>query len=625
MKKMLRKKEEGAVMVFVALLMVVLLAFTALAIDFGTAYYQRQKLQTACDAAALAGVQYLPNTTKAETVAREYLAANFEHGVTTSVEFLDSNQKIRVTADFKSATTFGQILGSKNIDVTTRAAAGTKTITKSNGEFPYLLYSQGDLKMNLGGKAHINGAVHANGAVEYQCQDGEGAVGQISAGGAVKISSGDIYVGSGDDKLRYSIYKWTGSSFQKVSASTTEFDSDISSGNISDYYLIPVGTFYTASGSPVNSWNINSSNMNDTYYADSARTKESPIYPLSAVTDVVKKEKFTDWDNDAPLKTIKNLQKQCEDKIDDIVSGYVHAQADLAGHPGTAQSDSYIETSHSDSGKVKINTINNDSKYHTISGTVTQNASRIDVEGPGQQKLQIAGSGKLKINDILFNSTSLNNKNNNTVLVVDDSGSGGGSSSDGNGLYVNPSVKVETGNIYSYGSLGVGRYSDDPTTFVINGDVYCDGNLCIEGCTVNGNIFATGSISIKNCAINGFLGADGNISYTGVPSSAVAYTESNPNTLAVYSRNKNVNFIAANGNPPQYVAGIVLAMKGHASLFGDFKFYGNVIADEITDTAGSAWEAYPLSALPNYKDIKDKVINGGGGSPITETTYVLVE
>ena len=71
--------------------MVELLAFTALAIDFGTAYYQRQKLQTACDAAALAGVQYLPDTTKAESVARDYLAANFNNTVTASVEFLDSN------------------------------------------------------------------------------------------------------------------------------------------------------------------------------------------------------------------------------------------------------------------------------------------------------------------------------------------------------------------------------------------------------------------------------------------------------------------------------------------------------------------------------------------------------
>ncbi|MGI6728514.1 MAG: pilus assembly protein TadG-related protein [Anaerovoracaceae bacterium] len=62
------QKEEGAVVVIVALSMVVLLGFSALAIDMGFAYNKASDLQNALDSAALAAVQELPadNTTSQE-------------------------------------------------------------------------------------------------------------------------------------------------------------------------------------------------------------------------------------------------------------------------------------------------------------------------------------------------------------------------------------------------------------------------------------------------------------------------------------------------------------------------------------------------------------------------------
>src|ERR1700743_686014 len=50
-----RRRERGAVSVLVALSMVVLLGFAALGVDYGYLAYSQRRLQSATDAAALAG------------------------------------------------------------------------------------------------------------------------------------------------------------------------------------------------------------------------------------------------------------------------------------------------------------------------------------------------------------------------------------------------------------------------------------------------------------------------------------------------------------------------------------------------------------------------------------------
>lgn len=53
--------ERGATLITVALMLVVLLSFLALAVDVGAGYVERRRLQSVADAAALAGVQVLVN------------------------------------------------------------------------------------------------------------------------------------------------------------------------------------------------------------------------------------------------------------------------------------------------------------------------------------------------------------------------------------------------------------------------------------------------------------------------------------------------------------------------------------------------------------------------------------
>ena len=68
--------ERGQILALVALALVVLLGICAFAIDVGYAYYAKRQLQSATDAAALAGAQDLPNGATAISTATSYAAAN---------------------------------------------------------------------------------------------------------------------------------------------------------------------------------------------------------------------------------------------------------------------------------------------------------------------------------------------------------------------------------------------------------------------------------------------------------------------------------------------------------------------------------------------------------------------
>ena len=68
--------ERGQILPIVALALVALLGIAAFAIDVGYAYYAKRQLQSATDAAALAGAQDLPTVATAIATATSYAAAN---------------------------------------------------------------------------------------------------------------------------------------------------------------------------------------------------------------------------------------------------------------------------------------------------------------------------------------------------------------------------------------------------------------------------------------------------------------------------------------------------------------------------------------------------------------------
>ncbi len=106
-----RREEGGYVLVTVALVTTILLLFTGLTVDFGSWYNRAAEIQRAADAAALAGVVWMPEYDVARTVAFDTAKKNgFEHGVggieVVVEEVEGNNRQLKVTITDTSAPQF---------------------------------------------------------------------------------------------------------------------------------------------------------------------------------------------------------------------------------------------------------------------------------------------------------------------------------------------------------------------------------------------------------------------------------------------------------------------------------------------------------------------------------------
>jgi len=122
------KSEYGAVTVIVALSLVALMMVTALAIDVGSLYEERRHLQTVADAAALAGVQELPDDVDgAIDKAIEYglrCGLNINYDDVVVGYYLATNDKITVNAINPNAPLyFARVIGMSETQVAASATA----------------------------------------------------------------------------------------------------------------------------------------------------------------------------------------------------------------------------------------------------------------------------------------------------------------------------------------------------------------------------------------------------------------------------------------------------------------------------------------------------------------------
>jgi hypothetical protein len=117
-------RDAGYIAVVTVILAPVIFGVAALTIDVGNWYFEAQKIQRAADAAALAGVTFMPgNLTAARSQALTTAAAN---GFTTGVdpEPVDGQpSKLQVTITATVPNTFGQLLGLKSTTVRRTAVA----------------------------------------------------------------------------------------------------------------------------------------------------------------------------------------------------------------------------------------------------------------------------------------------------------------------------------------------------------------------------------------------------------------------------------------------------------------------------------------------------------------------
>jgi len=137
------RSDDGAVSVIVAVtISLILLGIAALVIDVGSLYQERGAVQTAVDAAALAGVQELPGSvTNATAKARAYVALNAPSATQIAVTFSSThatNDTIKVVATDPTAQLFfARIWGTQSRPVAASAKACiTSPVAYSEGVAP---------------------------------------------------------------------------------------------------------------------------------------------------------------------------------------------------------------------------------------------------------------------------------------------------------------------------------------------------------------------------------------------------------------------------------------------------------------------------------------------------------
>ena len=125
------RRRSGSVIVMVALSAVMLFGFCAMAVDYGRSVVTRNTLQRACDAAALAGVAYLPTDPTNARVAARYFA--FQNGVdvpSAAITINSTNTRITVPATRQVRYFFAPVMKLISGNVAARSVAAVQQ--KSN-------------------------------------------------------------------------------------------------------------------------------------------------------------------------------------------------------------------------------------------------------------------------------------------------------------------------------------------------------------------------------------------------------------------------------------------------------------------------------------------------------------
>jgi len=124
--------ESGQVLVFVAFILLALVGMSALVVDVGSWFHAQRKLQTAADAAALAGAQHLPTQqSTALTVAVDYAKRNYA-GISTPTVTFPNPATIEVAAQADTPGIFAPVLNSAFGVVTVHARAAAQVSAPSS-------------------------------------------------------------------------------------------------------------------------------------------------------------------------------------------------------------------------------------------------------------------------------------------------------------------------------------------------------------------------------------------------------------------------------------------------------------------------------------------------------------
>jgi Flp pilus assembly protein TadG len=196
-------EERGTVLVLVAAVMTVILGFAALATDVGALVLERNRLQNACDAAALAAARELPSTVAAKEKAAEYLEYNGVNPEEAVISFDSAGTRVSVEATRQVNFTFARIFGLSGSEVSAKASAVFGSVKSITGVVPFgipdqtLVYGQ-EYKLKAGSRDEYGPgnygalALEFTGASGYENNLKYGYSGTVSVGDWVSTEPGNM-------------------------------------------------------------------------------------------------------------------------------------------------------------------------------------------------------------------------------------------------------------------------------------------------------------------------------------------------------------------------------------------------------------------------------------------------
>lgn len=128
--------EQGSTLVYGALILVAILAVSSLAIDGSNAYLQRREMQTAADAAALAGTHVLAMGGSSNAVKEEVRNVAQLNDATVEVVEIEDNHIVRVTVESTVQTYLARVINIDSLQAKASAAAMFEPIPSVDGPPP---------------------------------------------------------------------------------------------------------------------------------------------------------------------------------------------------------------------------------------------------------------------------------------------------------------------------------------------------------------------------------------------------------------------------------------------------------------------------------------------------------
>jgi Flp pilus assembly protein TadG len=175
-----RRSEGAQTLPLLVLFMTGLLGVSGLVIDLGSLYQQRQAVQAAADAAALAGATQLPaGWAAAQTAASQAYAGNGRPSDTVDVSHttdLTPGDSVTVTATRSAPTFLARLLGinSGTVSATARATVESYTSYTSTGNVLPFGVMKGDYALGQSYTIYGDGSSSNNGGLSLDISSGGG-------------------------------------------------------------------------------------------------------------------------------------------------------------------------------------------------------------------------------------------------------------------------------------------------------------------------------------------------------------------------------------------------------------------------------------------------------------------